>query len=135
MGWTRQWRELVHGGWLKPIAEQGERLVRWVREDDNTWSEGAPRPFLLFLILFGAAMVTVSLFGEQGLFAYRSLAGQARQLRQEVGALDAREQELARQIRALRGDPATIERLARQKLWLVKPSETVIQLPAPEKSE
>jgi cell division protein FtsB len=135
MGWTRQWWERLGGGRLRPIAAQGERLVHWVREDDNTWSERAPRPFLLFLILFGAAMVAVSLFGDQGLFAYRSLAGQTRQLREEVSALDAREQELARQVRALRSDPAAIERLARQKLGLVKPGETVIQLPAPVKPE
>jgi len=109
--------------------------VRWVREDDNSWSNGAPRAFLLFLMLFGVAMVAVSLFGDQGLFAYRSLAGQARQLREDVTALDAREQELTGQIRALRSDPASIERLARRKLGLVKPGETVIQLPAPEKPE
>jgi cell division protein FtsB len=135
MGWIRQWWGRVREGRLGPIAERGERLVHWVREDDNSWSEGAPRPFLLFLMLFGAAMVTVSLFGEQGWFAYRSLAGQTRQLREEAGALDAREQELTRQIRALRSDPAAIERLARERLGLVKPGETVIQLPTSVKTE
>lgn len=135
MGLAAKLWERLRGGNLKSFAESGGRLVHWVREDDNSWSEGAPRPFLLFLMLFGAAMVTVSLFGEQGWFAYRSLAGQTRQLREEAGALDAREQELTRQIRALRSDPAAIERLARERLGLVKPGETVIQLPTSVKTE
>lgn len=115
-------------GRLKPIADQGERLVEWVREDDGSWNDNAPRPVLLFLLLFGTAMVAVSLFGDQGLFAYRSLKSQAHELRREIGNLERRELDLTREIRGLRTDPAAIERLARQKLGLVKPDETVIQL-------
>jgi len=125
----REWWQRLRQRGLKPLAAQGERLVHWVREDDGSWNESAPRPFLLFLMLFGVAMVAISLFGDQGLFAYRSLTYQESQLRSNVQVLEVREQELIREIRALRSDPAAIERLARQKLGLIKPGETVIQLP------
>jgi cell division protein FtsB len=129
---VRDWWDRLRQGRLRPLAQQGARLVHWLREDDGSWNDGAPRPFLLFLMLFGTAMVAISLFGDQGLFAYRSLVGQSRQLHQEVDTLLAREQDLTRQIHALRTDPAAIERLAREKLGLVKPGETVIQLPRAE---
>jgi cell division protein FtsB len=77
-------------------------------------------------------MFLVSLFGDQGLFAYRSLRGEAVSLRDEVGALKIKQQDLGREIRLLRGDPATIERLARERLGLVKAGEIVIQLPPPK---
>ena len=128
---TRLWAHWarLRQGRIKPLTDQGERLVDWVREDDGSWNDSAPRPFLLFLLLFGTAMVAISLFGDQGLFAYRSLVAQQRQLRLDVVTLESREQELTRQIHDLRSDPAAIERIARQKLGLVKPGETVIQLP------
>ncbi len=114
------------------LRTQARRLSAWLREDDGTWTRGAPRHFLLFLLLFGAAMFLVSLFGDQGLFAYRSLRGEAVSLRDEVGALKIKQQDLGREIRLLRGDPATIERLARERLGLVKAGEIVIQLPPPK---
>jgi cell division protein FtsB len=135
MGLAAKLWERLRGGNLKSFAESGGRLVHWVREDDNSWSQAAPRPFLLFLLLFGVAMVAISLFGDQGLFAYRTLAAQARQLRIEVDALEIQEQALSRQINALRSDPAAIERLARLRLGLVRPGEIVIELPASTEPE
>ena len=123
------WVERLRQGRLKPITDQWDQLRSWLREDDGSWNDSAPRPFLLFLSLFGVAMLAISLFGDQGFFAYRSLSGQAHQLRKEVADLQSREEALAFQIHALRTDPAAIEKLARQKLGLVKPGELVIQLP------
>jgi cell division protein FtsB len=129
MGRARERWERLRSGRLRFAMDRWDALVRWLREDDGSWSESAPRPFLLFLALFGVAMLAISLFGDQGLFAYRSLTLQARQLRVEVAALEQREQDLTHQVHALRSDPAAIEKLARQKLGLVRPGETVIQLP------
>jgi cell division protein FtsB len=124
MAWLRQSR-------FRLVAERWDLLRQWLGDDDGSWNDSAPRPFLLFLALFGVAMIAISLFGDQGLLAYRSLSSQAWSLRQEVADLEGREADLARQIRALRSDPAAIETLARQKLGLAKPGETVIQLPRP----
>jgi len=122
MAWLRRSR-------FKVLAVGWDKLKHWLVEGDGSWNDSAPRPFLLFLALFGVAMIAVSLFGDQGLLAYRSLSAQAWQLRQDVANLENRQEDLARQIRALRSDRAAIEKLAREKLGLVRPGETVIQLP------
>jgi cell division protein FtsB len=131
MRMAREWMVRLRQSRLKIVFEGWSQLRQWLGEDDGSWNETAPRPFLLFLSLFGVAMVAISLFGDQGWFAYRSLSSQAYQLRQEVADLETREQDLVHDIHALRSDPAAIEKVARAKLGLVKPGETVIQLPRP----
>lgn len=108
------------------------RLREWLREDDGSWHEGAPRPFLLFLLIFGVGIVLISLLGDQGLLAYYGLRREESALRKEIDGLARQEGDLASRIQALRSDPQYIEMLARQRLGLVKPGETVLQLPRKE---
>ncbi len=93
--------------------------------------ETAPRSLALFLALFLGGLVLISLLGDQGLIAYRRLQGQAAHLRGEVALLQARRVALGARIRALREDPAYIELVARRRLGLVRPGETIVQLPRP----
>ncbi len=65
--------------------------------------------------------------------AYVKPIQQNEQLRRRIDALDAQleqQKEIARQLQAefdaLRNDPKTVERLAREKLGYAKPDETVI---------
>lgn len=95
-------------------------------------AEAAPRYFLLFLMLFAAGMVLISLLGDQGLIAYFRLRAEAHKLEGEVTRLEAQQQELAQRIHALNDDPAYIELLARQRLGLVRPGDVVLQLPPRE---
>ena len=121
---------------LNPIAAAARtslgRLRNWLREDDGSWHEGPPRPFLLFLLVFGVGIVVVSLLGDQGLLAYYGLRREESHLKTEIGQLQRQESDLAARIQALRSDPQYIEQLARQRLGLVKPGETVLQLPRRE---
>jgi len=105
-----------------------ERLRVWLRDDDGSWREGAPRPFLLFLLIFGAGIGLVSLLGDQGWVAYRRLQQEESGLRAELRHLERESVELAQKVQALKSDPQYIEMLARQRLGLVKPGETVIEL-------
>ena len=102
------------------------RFRTWLREDDGTWHDGAPRPFLVFLLIFGVAMVLISFLGDQGLVAYFSLKREEAALRADIATLERQLVEVERDVEALRNDPQYIEMLARQKLGLVKPGETVI---------
>lgn len=106
-------------------------LVRWFRAAEDGAEPGAlmPRFFLLFLVLFAGGMALISMVGDQGLISYYRLQGEATQLRADVAALKTRRAELTREITALREDSSYIEFLARRKLGLVKPGDTVIQLP------
>ncbi|MBI4083783.1 MAG: septum formation initiator family protein [Candidatus Lambdaproteobacteria bacterium] len=96
---------------------------------DRGSAERLPRGFLVFLLVFGAGMILISLVGDQGLIAYLRLQEEARTLEVEIQQLEAHRHDLEREVRALRDDPAYIELLARKRLGLVKPGETVIELP------
>jgi cell division protein FtsB len=100
-----------------------------LREGVGEGSEAAPRYFLLFLLLFAAGMVLISLLGDQGLISYHRLRAEQERLTGEVARLEERKLDLARRIRALREDPGYVELLARQRLGLVRPGDVVIQLP------
>jgi len=88
-----------------------------------------PRWFLLFLGMFGAGMIVISLVGDQGLIAYYKLRGKAEALKEDVASMELRKNRLVREIEALQGDPATIEHLARKHHGLVKPGDVILQLP------
>jgi cell division protein FtsB len=107
---------LLDTGGNKPL---GERLPRW---------------FLLFLLLFGAGMILISLVGDQGLIAYYGLRREARTLRADVEGLEQRRRLLQQEIEALRSDPEHIAYLAHKRLGLVRPDETVVQLPPAEEA-
>jgi cell division protein FtsB len=109
--------------WGRMRASAGE-IAR-----DRGSADRLPRGFLVFLLVFGAGMILISLVGDQGLIAYLRLQEEARSLRVEIQALEGRRQDLDQEVRALRDDPAYIELLARKRLGLVKPGETVIELP------
>ncbi|MCZ6473774.1 MAG: septum formation initiator family protein [SAR324 cluster bacterium] len=118
-------------GMAARLNRWSERLPGWLRPSDRAGHplDALPRYFFMFVLLFAMGMILVSLIGEQGMIAYIQLKGEARQLRSEVAALDARRVELAQEIKALRDDPAYIELLARRRLGLVRPGELIIQLP------
>ncbi|MDH4246204.1 MAG: septum formation initiator family protein [Deltaproteobacteria bacterium] len=94
--------------------------------------EELPRIFPLFLFLFGAGMILISLVGDQGLIAYYHLQQERDRLREEVTHLELRERKLRQEIHALTSSRSYIETLARRRLGLVRPGEIVIQLPPRE---
>jgi cell division protein FtsB len=65
--------------------------------------------------------------------AWRRLRAQDVQLSREVDDLTSRNDELRRELKALREDPETLERLAREVAGMQRPGEEVMRvLPAPE---
>ena len=89
-----------------------------------------PRPLRALL---GAVVVFLLLvLATAGLKGYRDLAAtQAREqeLSLRVAETEARIAALKRRIERLKNDPATLERLAREELGLVRPTDVVIVLP------
>ena len=83
-------------------------------------------------ILAIIALVVGSLFGDRGILHLLQVRQQARELQSEIHALDADNARLVQEVLDLRGDPAPIERLAREKLGLAAPGETVFILRPPE---
>jgi cell division protein FtsB len=74
-------------------------------------------------------LVGAALLGDQGLLMLWRLQAEIETLHRDVAALEAENARLARAIADLRHDPATIERLAREELGLVRPGERVLRFP------
>ncbi|HQH46787.1 MAG TPA: septum formation initiator family protein [Candidatus Aminicenantes bacterium] len=81
---------------------------------------------LLFLGFILIVLLITTVFGEKGLLSIaRARKAQAVLLR-EIEALKMEKARLEREIEALKKDPESVDKEARDKLWLIKPDEKVI---------
>ena len=89
------------------------------------------RPSFQALIAGAAALVTLIL-AIAGARTWRDLAAvkhRESEIHERIEGADRRIEGLENRIESLRDDPATLERLAREELGLVKPDDVVILLP------
>jgi cell division protein FtsB len=71
------------------------------------------------------ALLVGALFGDRGLLHLIDQRHRAEALAREIEDLEAENARLGKEIAALRSDPRSIERLAREELGLARPGETV----------
>jgi cell division protein FtsB len=90
------------------------------------------RHLLKFLGLALLALGVHDVFGSHGFLAMRRSQKELEQLRGEVERLHQENRELADHVEALRTDPKTIERIAREEMGLARPGEMIFKLPPPE---
>ena len=76
--------------------------------------------------LLTVGMVLLALFDPHGALAIRKQHAKRDQLDADVVALTKENEQLKKEIDQLRHDPATIERIAREQLKLVKPGEIIL---------
>lgn len=93
------------------------------------WFRPATLGYLLGLVVLGVFVFKI-LYGPHGWFALRHLEQDLQRQQQRIQELEQENQELSRQIQQLKTDPAALERLARQRLGMVRPGELVFQLPS-----
>src|SRR5262245_57153155 len=79
--------------------------------------------------LLTVAMVLLAIFDDRGALSVRAQRQKRDQLKTDVLAAQKQNEEYRKEIEGYRHDPAAIEKLAREKLKLVKPDEIVMQLP------
>jgi cell division protein FtsB len=89
------------------------------------------RVALAGVALVCATTIAALLFGSRGLLHLRALKGEERVINQRIAARLLENQRLRDQLRRLRSDDRTLERLAREQLGLVRPGEIVVRFPAP----
>jgi cell division protein FtsB len=86
------------------------------------------------LAVFGLltiAILLLAVFNDNGALEVRAQSKKLASIETEIVNLDAENKRLTSEIKALRTDPATIEKLAREELKLVKPGEVVLVTPEP----
>jgi cell division protein FtsB len=84
------------------------------------------------LAVFGlltVAMLLLAVFNERGALQVHARAQKLTAIESDISNLDAENKQLAAEIQALRSDPGTIEKFAREELKLVKPGEIVLVTP------
>ncbi len=89
------------------------------------------KPVLWLGAVAVAVLLAVALLGENGLRTYLGLRAERRQLETDVESLRTHHLELERGLAALdpeTGDPAALERVARERYRMRKPGETVIEV-------
>lgn len=79
--------------------------------------------------LLTVAMFLLAVFNEKGVLQVHAQATKLSTIQTDIEKLDAENKQLSAEIQALRSDPATIEKLAREELKLVKPGEIVLVSP------
>jgi cell division protein FtsB len=104
---------------LKVLSNISARLYSWRRK----------------IATCGVAVVAVMLafhvvFGTNGMVIYEHKRAESKMLDQEIQSLQLEQQRLNQRIKALKSDPAAIEKEAREQLRYARPGEVVYSLPA-----
>jgi cell division protein FtsB len=87
--------------------------------------------------LLGAALALLLLqdiFGTHGLIAMRRSQQEATQVQKEISQIDEENRQLEERVKALKSDPAAIERIAREEMGLARPGEYIFKL-APKSTD
>ena len=79
--------------------------------------------------LLTLAMLLLAVFNDKGVLEVRSQVQKLNSIDAEIAKQEAENKQLHEEIQALRFDPTTIEKLAREELKLVKPGEIVLVTP------
>jgi cell division protein FtsB len=71
-----------------------------------------------------------AVFGANGLMVYQQKRRESRELDRQIKALQQQNGGMEQEIKALKNDPKTIEKEARERLRYARPGEVVYTLPA-----
>lgn len=82
-----------------------------------------PALIILFILFF-------TIFGERGLLRIHHLNQEKKVIEEKVAALQAENDQLKREIEALKTDRRYLESIARKDFGLVRPNEIIYQFPA-----
>jgi cell division protein FtsB len=106
---------------LKAILEPAsQKLFQWRRKAAT-----------LALCLIAVWMAYHVIFGANGAMVYSHKLSEHRALNKEIVQLKQENERLAHHVNALKNDPKTIEKEAREQLRYARPGEVIYTLPQP----
>ena len=92
----------------------------------------AQTTLILSLVLF-VVMILAAVFSDKGVVTVYDFQGELNQLKDHNSGLEQENARLKKEIKALKTEPLAVEKVAREKLQLVKPGDVVYQI-VPEKT-
>jgi cell division protein FtsB len=102
------------------IEDLSAKIYQWRR-----------RGATLALCLMAVWVAYHVVFGPNGMMIYAHKRAEYRSLNKEIFELQQENQRLAHQVDALKNDPKTIEKEAREQLRYARPGEVIYTLPQP----
>jgi cell division protein FtsB len=82
--------------------------------------------------LFAVALAFHVIFGANGMLQYGNKRSEYQKIQVEVQQMAAENAQLEKQIKALKTDPKTIEKEAREQLKYTRPGEVIYVMPIPK---
>ena len=89
------------------------------------WQPTRGRAAFLLVTVFTLLVLMATVFGQQGVLKVRQLEREKADLEARVVALQEKTDDLRRRVRDMQTDPFLYEKLARERLGLVRPGEVV----------
>jgi|SRR5579864_6365912 len=111
--------------------EQVHAILRAVSSRAYEWRRKGATCALCLLAAWVAYHVV---FGANGMMVYSHKRAEHRALDREIKDLQQDNDRLARQVDALKTDPKTIEKEAREQLRYARPGEVIYTLPQPRRA-
>ncbi|HXQ26800.1 MAG TPA: septum formation initiator family protein [Candidatus Acidoferrales bacterium] len=82
-----------------------------------------------FLAAGLALLLLQDVFGTHGLIAMRRAQQEAAHVQQQIDQINEENRQLQERVKALKTDPQTIERIAREEMGLARPGEYIFKIP------
>ena len=108
------------------ITELTERAQQWLYRSRRKLATAA-------VGLLACVIAYHAVFGANGMVVYQKKKAEFRQLERDNETMQRENARLQQQIKALKSDPATIEKEAREQLRYTRPGEMVYILPEQSK--
>ena len=104
------------------IATYFDRAQQWLYRSRRKLATGA-------VCLIACVVAYHAIFGANGMVVYEKKKAEYRQLERDNATMQQENDRLQKQVQALKSDPATIEKEAREQLRYTRPGEMVYILP------
>jgi cell division protein FtsB len=85
--------------------------------------------------LFLLALLVHDVFGAHGFLAMRRTRTEIERVQKDIDRINKENIQLAEEVKALKSDPRTIEKIAREDLGLAKDGEVIIKIPQERQPE
>jgi cell division protein FtsB len=85
--------------------------------------------------LFLLALLVHDVFGAHGFLAMRRTRAEIEKVQKDIERINRENIQLAEEVKALKSDPRTIEKIAREDLGLAKDGEVIIKIPQGQQRE
>jgi cell division protein FtsB len=84
---------------------------------------------MTWFLLAGLVLLALQdIFGTHGVLAMRHSQNQAAEIKKEINRLNQENGQLRDSVKALKSDPAAIERIAREEMGLARPGEYIFKV-------